>query len=145
MIISNQNNEYKIIFKSSCVRELRDNLEKIALDYKNTFEVGDNVFYRKSKSKKFGWCPYGFFCIAQKNKISVFHKYVSKGYLYNADQIDKIMSFTLVEPSKKKYNPLDKANYLNEAQQKAIYFEKIHSSIRNKEALSPSSDSQNNI
>mgnify|MGYP003598446071 CR=1 FL=1 len=47
MIISNSKNDYRIIFKSKCIRELQNTLEDLAVDFKNKFQEGPMVFYKK--------------------------------------------------------------------------------------------------
>lgn len=147
MIISNSKNDYRIIFKSKCIRELQNAMEDIAVDFKNKFEIGPMVFYKKSKSKKHGWHPYGYFLVAQRNKITIFHKYINKGILYNSEVIEKINSFFLIEPKKNTFIPAEKFNYLNAASLKINLFKDIHKELIGKtsQTLLRSEDSQSNI
>jgi len=100
MIIAKYNKGYKVIYESKCIRELWRKLEEMAIDYLLKLEVQDEKYFKKSKSR--GWTshPYGYFLVKGQDKLNIYHKYISKGYIYNSTVIEKLITFILVRPQK---------------------------------------------
>jgi hypothetical protein len=131
MIVAKKNLDKNIIvYQSDNIKELQRKLEEICFEYLQKLQISPEIYYR-SRSKKYGKCPYGYFVIPQHNKLTIYYKNLNKGYIYNSDNVCKIISFLLIEPQKNKF---ELKNYdANETFEKTKYkiscWNKIHESI----------------
>lgn len=104
MIISKNNGEIKIIYKSKNINELYYKLEEFAFNYLKNLEVKNENIYKPSKSKKYGNHPYGFFIVSKYNKLTIFNKFINTGIIYSSTEIKKIISFYIIKKKSKKFN-----------------------------------------
>jgi hypothetical protein len=104
MITTKISGRNKIIFKSEDVRELMRKLEELAHTYLCTLQVQDEKYYKKSESKRWGKVPAGYFMVSKYDKIIIYHKYISLGYIYNSTVVDKIISYSLIRPTPRDNN-----------------------------------------
>lgn len=131
MIIAKEKGNTKIICKSKCIRFLRHELEQLAFDYSNKYQVIPFEFYEKSKSRNWGKVPLGIFMIYKPNKITVYRKSIRGGWLYNSIHIEKLCVFSLIEPEK----IIESYEYeiTMSVESKKQYFTKVHQDIINKQ------------
>jgi hypothetical protein len=103
MIIAKQKlKNITVVYRSENIRELQRKIEEICHIHLQQFEICDEQYY-KTVSKKYTRCPFGYFVIPGENKLTIYHKYIDRGYLYNSVAIDKVMTFYLVAPSKREF------------------------------------------
>lgn len=126
-ILLKKDGDMKTVKKSFCVRELMDSLEKIAHDYISLFQKTDLKFHKKSLSGKHGKHPLGYFMTSGRNKITIYNKITSNGWVF-AGHLIKICSFYLVPPKCKaveyEYNCYDFQGAKEEL------FSEIHDAIK---------------
>jgi hypothetical protein len=91
----------EVIYNSPSFRNTLEELESVIIDYLNTFEVQRRIptFYRKSKTKKYGYVPLGYFIVKSKNfhKFTLHNKHLNAGYLYNTTCVEKVASFRITK------------------------------------------------
>ncbi len=91
-----------ILYRSSNLMELYSKLENMAFDYVCSRQVIEEEYYEKSISGKWGKVPFGYFmCRKSDDKITVYYKYKSVGYIYTTIEIKKIIAFTLIKPDRR--------------------------------------------
>lgn len=99
MIIAKHNKKYEIIYKNSNLRELLRMLEEIAFEFVLKREVQPERYFKKTKSGFYKTHKMGYFAVAGWDKITVFEKYIEKGYIYNSGpKVRKIITYILVRP-----------------------------------------------
>ena len=131
MIISKINNELKIICNNSNISFLINKLENIAYDYVSKFEIIPFEFYKKSKSRKWGKVPDGYFMVSDKNKINIYQKNYIYGWIYGAINIRKVATFYLIKPEKV-FRPIEYiTKNIMETDDRIEMFKDIHVDIRN--------------
>lgn len=142
MIISVQNNNYKIIYQSPCIRHLQDELECVSWDFVLKHSVIEKKFYKKSSSRKWGKVPYGFFMVSKQNKITIYRKVKNAGYIYNTDSVHKVISFILILPEKPVFIPEQKkSDYIDTVQFHIGMLRDVYVSLRKRfESLPQGSD-----
>ena len=89
----------KVILKCDNLRELQRKLEEFAYTFLCSLEVGDEKYYKKSESRRWGKVPCGYFMVSKYDKIIIYKKSIYNGYIYNSTVIDKIISFSIFRPS----------------------------------------------
>lgn len=100
MIIAKYDKKYSIIYKNSNLRELLRMLEEIAFEFVLQREVQPEKYFKKTKSGYYKTHKMGYFAVSGWDKITVFEKYIEKGYIYNSGpKIRKIITYILVRPT----------------------------------------------
>jgi hypothetical protein len=89
----------KVILKCDNLRELQRKLEEFAYTFLCSLEVGDEKYYKKSESRRWGKVPCGYFMVSKYDKIIIYKKSIYNGYIYNSTVIDKIISFSIFRPA----------------------------------------------
>jgi hypothetical protein len=88
------------VYQNFNLRETENEIEVLALSFVALKEGDANLrIYPKSKSGQHGRMPFGFYCtksIQKFSKLTIFHKYLETGYVYNTTQIKKIISFQII-------------------------------------------------
>lgn len=106
MIICKQN-DYNIIYRSCCIRDLYNTIETLASDYIDRLQIVPKIFYKKSLSSRWGKAPEGYFLVSRPSKITIYKKSILKGVLYNSTVVSKVISFILIKPIKCIFTPED--------------------------------------
>lgn len=122
---------YKTILKTKNVSELWRGLEECAYDYLSRLQVQDEQYHPKSLSGKWGKHPFGYFMVYNPGKITIYHKRLAPGYLYNSVKVDKVVSFFAIEPTKKEYQflPRDEVAIQDFIMEKQNEWRVIHDDI----------------
>jgi hypothetical protein len=88
------------IFFAKCLRSVYEEIELIASDFVAHYEGANNKgYFKKSKSKKWGNCPEGYFMIKTNEnfiKITIMRKETILGYLSNTIIVSKIVNYQIV-------------------------------------------------
>lgn len=132
MIVVKHNKENIILDSSNDIRYLRYRLEELAYAYVNELQVVDFNFYPKSKSKKYGKCPYGYFMIADGEKITIYNKEKINGWVYNSYRVNKICTFTLIKPIKKIFDNQEEEDIEIDYRIKKRFFNGVHQELLEK-------------
>lgn len=93
MIIFNKSNEYKPVYISNNLNELRHKLETIAHEYANQFEKLEYKFIKPIQK-----LSYGINMISYPNKIELIQKNKILGYFTNGTEVKNIGEFILIKP-----------------------------------------------
>lgn len=128
MIIVKKNKKYKVFYKNDNLRELQRRLEEFAFEHILTYEVQPERYFKKSKSGYYKTHKFGYFMVAGCDKITIYNKHISNGYLYNSTVVDKIATYILIRPKQRKnLAPIEVEDF----NQKIDYFESVHKELIN--------------
>jgi len=128
MIIAKKDRKYKVIYENNNLRELLRHIEEIAFDFLLSNEVQDEKYFKKSKSGYYKSHKMGYFMVAGYDKITIYNKYIDKGYLYNSIEVKKIITYILIRPIRR----LPAVYYENEWESdlyKSQYFADVHKEL----------------
>lgn len=98
MIIAKFDKKYKVIYENNNLRELFRKLEEIAFEYVLQHEVQPEKYFKKTKSGFYKTHKMGYFAVSNWDKITVYEKYNSKGYIYNEIKVRKLITYLLIRP-----------------------------------------------
>lgn len=131
MIIAKYDKKYKVIYENNNLRELFRKLEEIAFEYVLQHEVQPEKYFKKTKSGFYKSHKMGYFAVSNWDKITVFEKYNSKGYIYNEIKVRKLITYILIRhdgPRRQHafgLNEWDENKYL----EKLALFQNIHKEL----------------
>jgi hypothetical protein len=129
MIIAKYDKKYQVIYKNSNLRELLRMLEEIAFEFVLQREVQPERYFKKTKSGFYKTHKMGYFAVSSWDKITIFEKYIEKGYIYNSGpKVRKIITYILVRPS---FSPCEKEGMWNVDKylEKVTLFQFIHEEL----------------
>lgn len=92
MLVVKHDLKYKIVYESNNLKELQHKLEELSYEYVCQYEKIPFEFNEK----------YGYYMVHKPNKIQIFKKTKNRGWAYDSDVIQKIISFLLIEPKRTK-------------------------------------------
>lgn len=128
MIIAKSDKVYKVVYKNNNLRELLRNIEEIAFDFLLSNEVQPEKYFKKSKSGYYKSHKFGYFMVASFDKITIYNKYIAKGYVYNSTEVKKIITYILIRPQARA-DPILYENEWDENNIKGNYFEDVHKEL----------------
>jgi hypothetical protein len=131
MIVAKFDKKYKVIYENYNLRELLRKLEEIAFEFVLQHEVQPEKYFKKTKSGFYKTHKMGYFAVSNWDKITIFEKYIDKGYIYNQIKIRKVITYILIRPERSsviqgmKESEWDEDKYL----EKIALFQNIHKEI----------------
>lgn len=97
--------QMKIIcmFESYNKREIFSMVEELSYFFTEKEQGSDLTIYEKSKSHKYGKCPYGVFIAKNGNLpgLTIFRKKIDTGIIYNTYSVKKLAAFGICEVEEK--------------------------------------------
>lgn len=107
MILIKKENTISILEKSNCIRYLYARIEEVADIYlkkmQNTCIKNTDTYVPYLKHKNSPKSLWGYYAVSKPEKITIYSKQLSLGYLYNSFDIKKIISFFIVNPEKHRF------------------------------------------
>lgn len=96
MLLKKTNKITKVLIDNIAnLNELRRKMEEIAYDYLYALQVQPEKFTAKDPHKLYKGIK-GFFMVHDVDKITIYNRYLEKGYLYNYTVLKKITTFSII-------------------------------------------------